>query len=68
MPMKYKHPSNKGKIPSDEMRSRGYDDECGVDEERSTGVERENGIYRVTDWPGYCCCCNGWLRWKVEGS
>jgi hypothetical protein len=38
MPMKYKHPSNKGKIPSDEIGSRGYDGECGVDEVRSTGV------------------------------
>lgn len=40
MPMRNKHPCNKGKIPSDKVGSRGYDGEWCVEEEKSTGVER----------------------------
>jgi hypothetical protein len=44
MPMQTRHPSNKGKIPSDEIGSRGYDEVGGVEEEKSTGVERREMV------------------------
>jgi hypothetical protein len=59
--MQTRHPSNKGKIPSDEIGSRGYDKVGGVEEEKSTGVERGKWYLQSYKLAGVLLLMGCWL-------